>query len=258
MCLDKKHFDNWSLPISYDFNSRGFRDVEWPETGLDQAVWCIGDSFTEGMGSPVEHSWPWLLQQRLQKRTVNVSFDGASNAWIARRTKSIAKHIKPKNIVVQWTYLFRDEDPDITKTDEDRRISLHNIQNPNWSETECIKRLTPVIQELSQYSTNILHSFIPDFARFKSNWTTLGGADWPAMPVSMAEFDQLPKNVCNDLENFNLYEQYQAWCQLLDTMQNWIEPFDILDFGRDGHHYGLITAQQFVLAVNNRLQQRSV
>ena len=31
-CLDKNHFKNYPHPITYSYNSRGFRDNEWPES----------------------------------------------------------------------------------------------------------------------------------------------------------------------------------------------------------------------------------
>ena len=78
-------------PITYNYNSRGFRDQEWPDsmTELREATWCVGDSFTVGLGSPVTHTWPNVLQQTLQKKTINVSMDGASNNLIARKVLKI-------------------------------------------------------------------------------------------------------------------------------------------------------------------------
>ena len=63
--VNKKYFKNYPYPIEYVYNSRGFRDAEWPESvdELRNAIWCIGDSFTVGLGSPLAHTWPYLLQQ---------------------------------------------------------------------------------------------------------------------------------------------------------------------------------------------------
>ena len=52
LCLDSKHFKSYPYSVSYQYNSRGYRDHEWPDD-LQNAVWCIGDSFTVGIGSPV-------------------------------------------------------------------------------------------------------------------------------------------------------------------------------------------------------------
>ena len=65
-CFDKEHFKNYSKKISYEYNSKGFRDVEWP-TDLSDCIWCIGDSFTEGLGQPFEETWPQVLQKNSGK-----------------------------------------------------------------------------------------------------------------------------------------------------------------------------------------------
>ena len=53
--LDKKHFREFNYPVEYCYNSRGYRDQEWP-ADLSNAIWCIGDSFTVGIGSPLGHT----------------------------------------------------------------------------------------------------------------------------------------------------------------------------------------------------------
>ena len=72
------HFLSYDYPINYQHNSRGFRDSEWPND-LDNIIWCVGDSFTKGLGAPVEHTWPSILQNKTNKRCLNVSINGASN-----------------------------------------------------------------------------------------------------------------------------------------------------------------------------------
>lgn len=111
-CFDVKHFDAYPHPVQYDFNSRGFRDHEWPNVDeLESAVWCIGDSFTVGLGSAFEHIWPQQLQTILGCRTIAVSMDGASNNWIARKCQEIFAEVRPRAFVLMWSYLQRREIP---------------------------------------------------------------------------------------------------------------------------------------------------
>ena len=44
-CLDRKHFDTYPYTIEYRYNSRGFRDNEWPDTieELKNCIWCFGE-----------------------------------------------------------------------------------------------------------------------------------------------------------------------------------------------------------------------
>jgi len=91
LCLNKDHFRNYPHHVEYVHNSRGFRDNEWPESAdeLKNAIWCVGDSFTVGLGSPRQFTWPQVLAAVTGRRCINISMDGASNAWISRRAQQI-------------------------------------------------------------------------------------------------------------------------------------------------------------------------
>jgi hypothetical protein len=90
-CRNKQHFDSYPYAVEYRYNSRGYRDSEWPPTieELKQCIWCVGDSFTVGLGSPLAHTWVNILQQRTGIRCINVSMDGASNEWMIRKINRI-------------------------------------------------------------------------------------------------------------------------------------------------------------------------
>ena len=105
-CFDKKHFASYSKKITYRYNSKGFRDDEWPED-LSDVVWCVGDSFTVGIGQPFEETWPQVLQQELGKRCINIGENGCSNDKIQLRVNQIVNQHHPKLIVVMWTYPWR-------------------------------------------------------------------------------------------------------------------------------------------------------
>lgn len=111
LCANKKDFFCYPHEISYKFNSRGLRDTEWPnqKQNLQESIWCIGDSATLGLGQPFDHIWPQILQHSTGCRTINVSLDGASNNWIARRVTDITESVNPKHIVVMWSFLERRE-----------------------------------------------------------------------------------------------------------------------------------------------------
>lgn len=220
--------ETYKYEISYNYNSRGFRDDEWPTENLQDCIWCIGDSFTVGIGVEYDHIWPQILQKKLQKRTINISLRGASNNWIARHAFSIIKEIKPKYLVIHWSYLHRREMSltevlnicqemyDKTKThlltletckeiydlEVERKIHFSS----KLSDLDDVKNLQDCIEKVScQQDTNIIHSFIPGF--YKS------------------------RNVVDELDFYN-----HKFCQ----------PFYRIDYGRDLHHYGNKTATRFV------------
>jgi hypothetical protein len=105
-CLNRQHYLSYNKRISYRYNSRGFRDDEWPDD-LSDVIWCVGDSFTVGIGQPFEETWPHLLQQKTGKRCLNVGENGCANDTIAMRIQEIYRLYNPKLIVVMWSYLSR-------------------------------------------------------------------------------------------------------------------------------------------------------
>jgi len=213
-CQDKDHYNSYTRFIVYKFNELGYRDEEWPED-IDNCVWAIGDSFTVGIGQPFEETWPQLVQTRLQSRVINISMNGASATWIARRAKFIIDNFNPKTILIQWSYVHRREDPDASKPDEDRAMPVDR------SDTADFENLTANIMlvESIKLSTTVVHSFIPKF------------------------FDGE-----NDLDKATvLYNMLDANNIL------YFPPPDQADVARDGYHYDIITATQYTNSYINLL-----
>jgi len=220
-CLDKDYFINYSHAISYDYNSRGFRDSEWPEDfdELQNSIWCIGDSFTVGLGSPHKHIWPYLLSEKTKKRTINVSLDGGSNNWIARRAVEIIKTINPKNIVIMWSYFHRRE-ADFIGTDEERR--LKDIEISKESDYENFKMcLSAVIDSKPNNLVNAIipNAHIPNEVRLKK---------------ILKQFVGLKVDKRTDLTD------------IINNIPNYIGEIEILDIARDGHHFDMLTSKKLV------------
>ena len=220
-CRNKPHFKKYPYKISYKYNSRGFRDEEWPED-LENCVWCFGDSFTKGIGQSYEHTWPKMLQTQTGCRTICVSMDGASNNWISRKIVELVSTIKPKAVIVQWSFINRRErvlSPGEVQSDEDRRIqylkdSTHEDDLQNT--LECIDRAT---QACEIAETKLIHSFIPEFIDIK--------------------------NINTFFFNFN------------KSGKLWV-PLSKKDLARDGFHYDVKTAQPFVDKLVKYLNQQKI
>jgi len=251
-CVDKKHFKSYPHPIEYSYNSRGYRDDEWPIdlTKLQNSIWCIGDSFTVGLGSPPKHTWPRVLQQRTGQRVINVSLDGASNNWIARKAVEVLRHIKPKIIILHWSYTHR------------REYTVQEIVNTRW------KTYYNEIQDTTWPSCpptpdqiDLLPKFIQD------EMLNLHGHKW-IRPISDEDRRVYLTNTTIDNDITNFYQCIQAVDSAvttasiihssipgfhptsLDIKQFSINPvipeFKIIDFARDHHHYDVKTATMFV------------
>jgi len=211
LCLDKSHFINYKKHVYYFYNNRGFRDDEWPNdiTQIYNNAWCVGDSFTVGLGQPQEETWPYLLKDSIPELIFNVSLNGASNDWISRKTNYIIQHAKPKYVFIQWSYLHRREHPETTRCDEDRRLHyiLKDVIDTNKDQRDFdnfVKNLNSVTHDAI-----IVHSFVPGFA----------------------DHAQLELQIYSELEQRKLL---------------YFPAVDPLDKARDGHHYDVLTAKKYV------------
>lgn len=157
-CQDKFHFLKFPFDVSYNYNSRGFRDEEWPTSNLNQCIWCVGDSFTVGLGSPVDHTWVKVLQKQTNNRTINISMDGASNHWIARNAMKIIKQVQPQNMVVMFSYFHRRELP-LNVPEHQKRlryIKYETIEDDIFNFQWCFNAI-----EKNKHNTNIIYLTIP-------------------------------------------------------------------------------------------------
>jgi hypothetical protein len=240
-CLDKKHFKSYPHDITYCYNSRGFRDAEWPDgiEELQSAIWCVGDSFTVGIGSPLEHTWPWILQKATQRRTINVSLDGASNQWIARQARNILAVFPMAQIIIQWSFLHRRES--IAKTQLHHASDLSLFDDIDlWQ--RCLESLPEVV-----------HSVIPNAApgidrkEVDGWWYNSKLTNWPStMPDKFEDFESA---WIDHLHKQNVLEKFQAhFCT-----SKLIQDHNVIyvqgrpnDLARDGFHYDANTSQWFV------------
>ena len=258
-CLNKDYFRSYPHPIEYIYNSRGYRDAEWPSSidELKNAVWCIGDSFTVGIGQPFDHIWPQVLSKNLGRRIINVSMDGASNDWISRVSKKIVSTFSPKAIVVLWSYFHRRESLNHQLSDELRKLhysdatilqDLKNFQN-------CFLILTDLCNSTN---TQHIHGLIPkSYVTYPNlSWTNIRDQSWPEqMPLTRSEFNDLPLYIQNEIVNkhkvFDEFDYYYSTVEFLNQHQ--IINVPQLDYARDYHHFDMLTSRYFVQHVVDSL-----
>lgn len=262
-CLNKQHFLDYPHTVNYQYNSRGFRDSEWPDSAndLQNAIWCIGDSFTVGIGSPYEFTWPQILSKVTGRRCVNISLDGASNTWISRRACQIIQEIKPTHMVVLWSYTHRRELPDTHLTDELRRI----VPNKDNVESEC----HDILDFISCYTkvnscainTNVFNSAIPRYTAQNFNdvkneidhiiqsWNNIKDSTWGNPPMDQEEFDLLPSHIKSSVyihipDIPQILKKLGPWGKFI--LHNQLLQLSNLDYARDYHHFDRITSEFFV------------
>jgi hypothetical protein len=255
-CADKTHFKNYPYPVEYVYNSRGLRDAEWPESvdELRNAIWCVGDSFTVGLGSPLEHTWPYLLQQQTGRRCINVSMDGASNDWIARKTQRLIEEINPTDIVIMWSYTNRREKNDTSLSDEDRRTQgsvFCNVLENAVNFKSCMDSLL---------HSNITHTAIPNaydsqnviINDLTTVYNTVADPSWPQEITDRTTLENLPLRILNELKfEFEVYNKMSDGFDAIEVLDHCDRVYKIkqvtqLDRARDFHHFDKLTSQWFI------------
>lgn len=254
LCLDPKHFKSYPCSVSYQYNSRGYRDYEWPDD-LQNAVWCIGDSFTVGIGSPVEHTWSRILASTTGSRTINISMDGASNAWIARKASRIIDTIHPSQVVVQWSYLHRRE-LDIATAQEQLWNNFYNaVRDASWPKTAKFDQLS---DELKNEITEV-HKWpmlLSDEMRVAHHLKTTSEED---IEHTIDCIKQLGNRVIHtfipgfiDQDN-----KEKFYATLNQTGIAYIQDIKRFDLARDGHHYDVKTATEYADKIKSVLECRA-
>ncbi len=253
--VNKKYFKNYPYPIEYVYNSRGFRDAEWPESvdELRNAIWCIGDSFTVGLGSPLAHTWPYLLQQQSGRRCINVSMDGASNEWIVRKTQRLIEEINPTAIVIMWSYTNRREKNDNSLSDEDRRIHIGTT-----NDLKNIINFKSCIDSVSH--SNIIHTAIPNaydsqnlfINCINTIYNDVADISWPQEIANRTKLESLPLHILNELKfKFKVYNEISERIDIIEILDYCDRVYKIkqvtqLDRARDYFHFDKLTSQWLV------------
>lgn len=256
-CIDKNHFLSYAHDITYKYNSRGFRDQEWPESmkELKNAIWCIGDSFTVGVGSTVDHIWPNRLAAQSGRRVINVSMDGASNKWIARTTEKIVNDINPKNIIIMWSYTSRRENPNMSLSDEDRRIG--HVKSSHQEDLDdfvnCKQQVDCITDTSVQFAIpNFIYEMLSDVSK---TWEVIRDKTWPLELNTVKDLHSLPQRILDEITNYhNCFEEIEQSLSVRQIKN--IIRVNRLDLARDGHHFDLITADWVAKQAMSRLTSK--
>jgi hypothetical protein len=139
--LEMLQHHNWiDCPITYKFNSYGFRSDEFNSGEL--GVMFIGCSHTVGIGLPLESTWPYIVSTSLKLKNYNLGIGGASNDTAFRLAYYWIDRLRPSVVIFLST--------------ERTRAELHTIDNK--------------VEGLSvQYIQNQL---FPDATPFMRHWVS--------------------------------------------------------------------------------------
>ena len=255
-CHDKQRFLQYPDKIEYRYNSRGFRDAEWPNN-LQSAIWCIGDSFTAGIGTTYEHTWPQKLSTITGRRIVNVSMDGASNNWIAQRVLEISQHINPENIVIMWSYVERREKLIKEIANKILQKFYNDIKDSNWPACPDINEFNTLPIKIRQELAS--DHLISPHMRISSDLESIEIVNLDELRIVQVvedisvHLDNFKNciNLLKDVKSNLIYSFIPDFAEKNHQLEyvdacyhNRIIPlFDKLDLGRDGHHFDRMTSQ---------------
>jgi hypothetical protein len=134
-CLSKKIYQNFTHKVDYQFNQLGYRDRNVNEYQTN-AVIVIGDSFTVGLGLPVQLTYPAQLEPLIKHQVLNFGLNGASNDWMARKLAVILKYFTPRAVIIHYTFSHRREKNEPNWFDNERTLCdplpNHDENYLNW------------------------------------------------------------------------------------------------------------------------------
>lgn len=259
-CQNKKHFKSYPYSVEYNYNHRGFRDQEWPDSveELKNSIWCIGDSFTMGLGNPWEHTWPRLLQKQTGHRTINVSLDGASNNWIGRKAVDVLEKIKPCYVVLHWSFLPRRElDLHIAKNIQWNRF-YQDIKDPSWPACATVSEFDQLPDHIKK-EINTVHGGVPLITdehlrcQFFTDTTDNDDLNNTIQCIDLVNSVAIDTRVLHSfVPEFSKYPE-QIYKHLKNQQLDFIPEFPKLDLARDYFHYDIVTSQMFVNQITNWL-----
>lgn len=159
----KKMPDDWiyrNEHISYKFNSQGHRCKNLEEIDLSNYILFIGCSHTEGIGLPLEKTYPYITASELNCDYYNLSMAGTGFDVLEHNLIMWFHKVqqKPKFVVIQWS-------------DHSRYVSLYPgydklMQSGRWMDDENTRRFMAASEELGivharkQITRNLLKSII--------------------------------------------------------------------------------------------------
>lgn len=263
-CNRVTHWYSYPHAVEYQYNSRGFRDQEWPQD-FTNSIWCLGDSFTVGIGSPLEHTWWYQLALVTQRRTINVSMDGASNQWISRKACAILESGVCDTMVIQWSYTHRRERKDLDAVIDLRWKRFYkDIQDqswppcPPWSQRESLPEFIleeiqqdPAFSQVSAIPDEDLRIDIPD-----RNAVLEPEHNTQDFLACLHRVEQSAGTACvvhtfipHWSDDANITRLQQSWPQ----SRLWLPEIQRQDWARDYHHYDILTAQQVAQDIKDKL-----
>ena len=182
--------------------------------------------------------------------------DGASNNWMARKAVSLISQIQPKTVIIHWSYIERREEYPGRFDQRQWSKTYNNIKDPSWPECPLLETAytlpAHIIKEIVEVFKFPLGKYINDHS-LRSKCSKAGieqdiANTWECINSVAKIAKEFDVNVINsfipEFISSNLQDMF--WNFLTATEIQYVPEFQRLDLARDGHHYDIVTATQFV------------
>ncbi len=268
-CRSKTHYLRWRRPISYEFNSRGFRDREWPQD-FSSVTWCVGDSETMGLGLPIDDTWPRQLESISSKPVIMVALLGAGNEWIRDAAMTILQSLPGAQVILHWSFLWRRQlpldDPRVEAAiNREWQQTWQIIRDQSWPRCDhyrdfdqlpkslrlrCQKEF-PASGEIFRFDgDDATLRLVPRSVDHFRTWrrtTWQPGDDEEDLKLMLSCIDALPAqhSITHSWipEAMTPTQQQQVLAHCAQTQRRAVPPIKPRDWARDGFHYGVDTAR---------------
>lgn len=269
LCASKRHWLTYPNDIEYRFNSRGFRDTEWPDSAqeLSRALYCFGDSEAVGIGRALCHTLSGEIQSQSHHRCLNISALGTSNAWQARQARYVLERMPQARVIMHWTFLWRrelaiDSAEVQSKLQQEWREFYQAIRDSSWPPCDHY-------QEFDSLPTQIREEIKKEF---RYDHTSFDISDDYTISVAPMRGDLARQSRRDHWDEHSEQQDLDDFAQALDLLRPWqhrvihtwiplaaedavmarvyqlcegmvyVPMQPVLDLARDGFHYGRETA----------------
>jgi hypothetical protein len=99
----------WNIPISYQYNSQGFRTHDLTSYIGKEVNIALGCSHTEGIGLPIEMTWPSKIEQQTKLTTLNLGLGQGSTDTVARILTNVSELFSINTVYILWPAFDRFE-----------------------------------------------------------------------------------------------------------------------------------------------------
>ena len=100
---------DWDIPISYQFNSQGFRTHDLTSYKGKEVNVALGCSHTLGIGLPTEMTWPSQIEKQTGIPTLNLGLGEGSSDTVARILTNISGLFNLATVYILWPVKHRFE-----------------------------------------------------------------------------------------------------------------------------------------------------